>query len=163
MVVTQEAANPVFERRAALGRIYGRNENANSKWNAYLDTQVAWFRQIPRRCDLAAPLRGDQLQVHSFWQRCHSGGSAAVAVHARLLPPRMAWPCPVDARPHAWISATAARRRSTGSNYCPGSAYVDIVSLDSYPPDAGPWVTAMYSSRDDWQADLLCRGRQQLQ
>ena len=142
VVVTQEAANP-YSSGEPLSDVYTAGTNANSKWNAYLDAQVAWFNQI-RGAVIWRPF-GEINYGHSFgnitpaeavllWQYTHNYFASHGVTNVLWMLNLNAW----DQRNHG-------SNYYNGSDYYPGSAYVDIVSLDSYPPDAGPWVTAMYN------------------
>ena len=142
VVVTQEAANP-YSSGEPLSDVYTAGTNANSKWNAYLDAQVAWFRQI-HGAVIWRPF-GEINYGHSFgnitpaeavllWQYTHD----YFASHGVT---NVLWMLNLN----AWDQRNRGSNYYNGSDYYPGSAYVDIVSLDSYPPDAGPWVTAMYN------------------
>jgi Glycosyl hydrolase family 26 len=142
VVVTQEASNP-YSSGEPLADVYTAGTNANNKWNTYLDAQVAWFKQI-HGAVIWRPFAEANFG-HSFgnlkpaemvllWQYTHD----YFASHGVT---NVLWMLNLN----AWDQRNKGSTYYNGSDYYPGSAYVDIVSLDSYPPNAWPWVTSMYN------------------
>jgi hypothetical protein len=145
VVVTQEASNP-YSRGEPLADVYTPGTNANNNWNAFLNTQAAWFKSLNGtviwRPFAECNFRGS---AHSFanltpaemvllWQYTHNYFASKGVTNVLWMLNLNAW----DQRNHG-------STYYSGSDYYPGSAYVDIVSLDSYPPNAGRWVNAMYN------------------
>jgi hypothetical protein len=142
VVVTQEASNP-YSIGEPHADIYTAGTNANNKWNTYLDAQVAWFKQL-HGAVIWRPF-AEANYGHSFgyltpaeivllWQYTHD----YFASHGVT---NVVWMLNLN----AWDQRNRGSTYFNGSDYYPGSEYVDIVSMDSYPPNAGPWVTTMYN------------------
>ena len=142
VVVTQEASNP-YSIGEPHADIYTAGTNANNKWNTYLDAQVAWFKQL-HGAVIWRPF-AEANYGHSFgnltpaemvllWQYTHE----YFASHGVT---NVVWMLNLN----AWDQRNRGSTYFNGSDYYPGSEYVDIVSMDSYPPNAGPWVTTMYN------------------
>jgi Glycosyl hydrolase family 26 len=142
VVVTQEASNP-YSGGEPLADVYTAGKNANNKWNTYLDAQVAWFKQL-HGAVIWRPF-AESNYGHSFgnltpaenvllWKYTHEYFASHGVTNVLWMLNLNAW----DQRNHG-------STYYSGSDYYPGSEYVDIVSMDSYPPNAGPWVTTMYN------------------
>jgi hypothetical protein len=127
VLVSQEPINP-FASGEAIADIWTPGTNANTKWKAYLDTQVALFKQITGTV-MWRPFPepngnhfGDQFtpaQFQTFWQYTHT-----YMVSQGLT--NVLWVFNLN----YWDPNNQA------SQWYPGDAYVDIVSIDSYPPDS---------------------------
>jgi len=142
VVVTQEGSNP-YSSGEPLADVYTAGTNANNNWNTFLNTQAAWFKSLNGTV-IWRPF-AEANYGHSFgnltpaemvllWQYTHDYFASHGVTNVLWMLNLNAW----DQRNHG-------STYYNGSDYYPGSAYVDIVSMDSYPPDAGPWVTAMYN------------------
>ena len=127
VLVSQEPANP-FASGEAVTDIWTAGTNANTKWKAYLDTQVALFKQIngavmwrpfpePNQGHFGSQFTPAQFQT--FWQYTHNYMVSQGLTNVLWVFNLNYWD------PH-----------DQASQWYPGNAYVDIVSLDSYPPDA---------------------------
>jgi hypothetical protein len=145
VVVTQEASNP-YSSGESLADVYTPGTNANNNWNAFLNTQAAWFKSLngtviwrpfaeinfPGSAHSFANLTPAQAVL--LWQYTHDYFASKGVTN-------VLWMLNLN----AWDGRNNGSTYYNGSDYYPGSAYVDIVSLDSYPPNAGPWVNGMYN------------------
>jgi hypothetical protein len=149
VLVSQEPINP-FAGGEAITDIWTPGTNANNKWKAYLDTQVALFKQINGTV-MWRPF-AEANYGHSFgnltpaemvllWQYTHE----YFASHGVT---NVVWMLNLN----AWDQRNHGSTYYDGSDYYPGSSYVDIVSMDSYPPygvvgatSPAPWVKDMYN------------------
>jgi len=127
VLVTQEPINP-FASGEAVTDIWVPGTTTNNKWKAYLDTQVALFKQIkgaviwrpfpePNGNHFGSQFTPAQFQI--FWQYTHDYMISQGLNNVLWVFNLNYWD------PHR-----------QASQWYPGSAYVDIVSLDSYPPDS---------------------------
>jgi hypothetical protein len=127
VLVTQEPINP-FASGEAVTDIWVPGTTTNNKWKAYLDTQVALFKQIkgaviwrpfpePNGNHFGSQFTPAQFQI--FWQYTHDYMVSRGLNNVLWMFNLNYWD------PH-----------NEASRWYPGSAYVDIVSLDSYPPDS---------------------------
>jgi Glycosyl hydrolase family 26 len=127
VLVSQEPINP-FASGEAVTDIWTPGTNANNKWKSYLNTQVALFKQLngpvlwrpfpePNENHFGSQFTPAQFVL--FWQYTHD-----YCVSQGLN--NVLWVFNLN----YWDPKRFA------SQWYPGSAYVDIVSLDSYPPDS---------------------------
>jgi len=127
VLVSQEAPIP-WSSGEPVTDTYTTGTNANNNWNAYLNSQIALFKQLngtvmwrpfiePNGNHFGSQFTPAQFQT--LWQYtynyCKSKGLNNVLWVFNL---------------NYWDPNKQA------SQWYPGNAYVDIVSVDSYPPDS---------------------------
>jgi hypothetical protein len=143
VAVTQDACSSLAQGAAT----YTTGTAANNNWNAFLDKQVALFKQINGTViwrpfgefnggshfgKQFTPAQFQQLWIYTY-NYMHAQGVNNILYALNYND----W----DAQ-----NQTAACNNTlcTGANWYPGNAYVDLVSMDAYPPGQGAWDTVMY-------------------
>jgi hypothetical protein len=138
VLVTQEPIVP-WSSGEAVTDTYTAGTNANKNWNAYLNSQVALFKQINGAVmwrPFPEPNGGSHFgsqftpaQFVTFWQYTYNYMKAQGLSNVLWVFNLNYW----DARNGA--------TKFSGGDWYPGAGYVDIVSVDSYPPDSNSTLT----------------------
>jgi beta-mannanase len=123
---------------------YTPGTNANNNWNAYLQAQAAMFKQLSGAVmwrPFPEANGGDHFgstftpaQFQLLWQYTYNYMKSQ-GVNNIL------WVFNVN----DWDHMNSGSTYYSGSLWYPGSAYVDIVSMDAYPPGQGAWDTVVYN------------------
>ncbi|MGC2462483.1 MAG: glycosyl hydrolase, partial [Steroidobacteraceae bacterium] len=127
VLVSQEAPNPLASGEA-VADIWTPGKPANAKWTAFINSQVAQFKQLN-----GAVLWRPFVEVNGN----HFGSAFTPAQNVSLFQYTHDYAISQGLNNVLWVfNLNYWDPNRLASQYYPGSNYVDIVSLDSYPPDS---------------------------
>lgn len=133
VLVSQEAPSPLSSGEA-VSDIWTTGTNAYKNWTTYLNTQIAKFKQLN-----GTVIWRPFIEVNGN----HFGSTFTPAQNVTLFQHTHDY-CVAQGLTNVlwmlnlnfWDQRNSGSTRYDGSDYYPGNNYVDLVSIDSYPPDA---------------------------